>query len=103
MKTRSALITVLVVLAASVVTQSVQGQSDKPDFSGTWVRDNTKNFGLQGALASAELTMSITHKDPELRIARSIKLSEQPMSQEVTYYTDHRGETNPSAFSSGEV
>ena len=81
------------------------GQSEKarpdvarPDFSGTWLRDNAKSSGLQGAVATAELTMVIAHNEPELKISRSLKLNDQPVTQELVYYTDRRGETNPATF-----
>ena len=101
---------VILLLALALLTQSARGQSEKskeegpkPDFSGTWLRDNAKSSGLQGAIASAELTLLIAHKDPEFRVARSIKLNEQQMTQEVVYYTDHRGETNPAIFGGGDL
>jgi hypothetical protein len=98
-------------LALALLTQPARGQSEKskeeegpkPDFSGTWLRDNAKSSGLQGAMASAELTLLIAHKDPEFRVARSIKLNEQQMTQEVVYYTDHRGETNPAILGGGDL
>jgi hypothetical protein len=107
--------TAVLILLASIsaillVSQIGLGQSDKakeegakPDFSGTWIRDNSKSSGLQGVMATAELTVLIAHKDPEFRIARSIKLNEQQMTQELVYYTDHRGETNPATIGSGDV
>ena len=112
MKRASTQIIMLLALTTTVAlgVRSGHGQSDKskeegakPDFSGAWIRDNNKSSGLQGPLATAELAVSITHKDPEFRIARSIKLNEQQMTQELVYYTDHRGETNPATIGSGEV
>ncbi len=95
---------ILLVLAGLVaVPRSGHGQSDKPNFGGEWTRDNAKSSGLQGLLATVELTMLITHKDPEFRITRSLKLKEQQMTQELVYYTDHRGETNPATIGSGDV
>src|SRR5207237_10849742 len=52
-------------------------EAAKPDFSGTWLRDNKKSSGLQGALADAALTMVIAHHDPEVKISLSIKLNHQ--------------------------
>ena len=78
-------------------------EAAKPDFSGTWSRDNAKSSGLQGALADAALTMVVVHHDPELKISRSIKFNDQERSQELAYYTDRRGETNPSVFARGDL
>jgi hypothetical protein len=96
---------ILLVLAGLVAVgpQSGHGQSDKPNLSGEWTRDNAKSSGLQGVLATVELTLLITHKDPEFRISRSVKLKEQQMTQDLVYYTDHRGETNPATIGSGDV
>jgi len=103
---------VLLSLAAAIGqgnVSSLQGsdkaktEAAKPDFRGTWLRDNAKSSGLQGALASAELTMIIVHHDPEIKITRSVKFNDQQMAQELTYYTDHRGETNPATFGSGDL
>lgn len=103
---------VLLALAAAigqVNVSSPQGSDKaktdaaKPDFSGTWLRDNAKSSGLQGVLADAALTMVIVHHDPELKISRSIKFNDQERSQDVAYYTDRRGETNPSTFSRADL
>ena len=108
------LITLGIVLLSLVATmaqenkpssQSEKSRTDaaRPDFSGTWLRDNAKSSGLQGGLASAEFTMVIAHHDPELKISRLLKLNEQQVSQELVYYTDRRGETNPATFGRGDL
>jgi hypothetical protein len=84
-------------------SDKAKSEAAKPDFSGTWSRDNAKSSGLQGALADAALTMVIVHHDPELKISRSIKFNDQERSQELAYYTDHRGETNPATFGRGDL
>ena len=110
LKTLGIVVLSLAAAIGQVNISSAQGRSDqtkteadKPDFSGSWVRDNAKSSGLEGALASAELTMMILHHDPEFKITRSVKVNDQQMAQELTYYTDRRGETNPATFGSGNL
>jgi hypothetical protein len=65
----------------------------KPDFSGTWLLDRAK--GNVGSSTTLDQPVKITHHDPELRITRMISSNGQPTAQEFVYYTDGRGETNP--------
>jgi hypothetical protein len=96
--------------AASVSTQTSKRdqatEKPRPDFSGTWVRDNSKsNLGpFNGSpMARAELTLVIAQHDPELKVSRKLKLSDKELTGGLVYYTDGRGETNPSSFSRAEV
>ena len=96
-----------IVLLSLVATMAQENKTKtdvaRPDFSGTWLRDNAKSSGLQGAVATAELTMVIAHRDPELKVSRLLKLSDQQVSQELVYYTDRRGETNPATLGKGDL
>ena len=77
-----------------------------PDLSGTWELDRSKSdFGLFGdrPLSKADSTLVIAHRDPELKITRTLKLNGQEEVKEFTYYTDERGETNPATIGAGEV
>ena len=40
--------------------------------------------------------MKITHHDPELTMRRTFTIQGVPQEVDLTYYTDGRGETNPS-------
>ena len=78
----------------------------KPDFSGTWTFDRSKsNLGPFERMpaANAEITLIITHKEPELKIVRKVNLNGNAGSQEFIYYSDGRGETNPAFLGNGEV
>jgi hypothetical protein len=77
-----------------------------PDFSGTWELDKSKSdFGLfrDRPLAKADSTLVIAHRDPKLKITRTLKLNEQLEVKEFNYYADERGETNPATVGAGEV
>ena len=78
----------------------------RPDFSGTWELDRSKsNFGLfrDRPVSKADSTLVITHRDPELKIERTLKLNGQQETKQFAYYTDGRGETNPATIGAGEV
>lgn len=79
---------------------SIYGQDKKsaakPDLSGTWAFDRSRSN--VGKTSSADDALKILHHDPELKIIRTIILNGHPEQQELTYYTDGRGETNPATF-----
>lgn len=66
----------------------------RADFTGTWVqKDARKN-------SSWEVTLAITHHEPEIRITRNFKEKGRERIDEVVYYSDGRGETNPTSLRS---
>lgn len=78
----------------------------RPDLSGTWELDKAKSdFGLfrDRPLSKADSTLVVEHKDPELKITRTLKLGGQQETKQFAYYTDGRGETNPATIGAGEV
>ena len=78
----------------------------RPDFSGTWELDKAKSdFGLfrDRPISKADSTLVIAHKEPELKITRTLKLNGQQEVKVFTYYTDGRGEANPATVGAGEV
>ena len=78
----------------------------RPDLSGTWELDRSKsNFGLfsDRPLSKADATLVVAHREPELKITRTLRLNGQQETKEFTYYTDGRGETNPATIGGGEV
>ena len=68
-----------------------------PDLSGTWRLDKSRgNFRRYNAeLADGGLTLVVTQAEPEIRIARKFVLEGQERTQALVYYTDGRGEANP--------
>lgn len=76
----------------------------RPDLSGRWELDRSKSeYGLfdDRPLAKAEATLVVTHRDPELKFVRTLRLNGREETKEFTYYTDERGESNPGSFGSG--
>ncbi|MEW6212146.1 MAG: hypothetical protein AB1631_27570 [Acidobacteriota bacterium] len=80
------------------------GQKDKdtraPDLSGKWILDTSKSkFDSKGrGSAYISTVLVISHNEPELRIIRTFISKGREQSEELTYYTDGRGETNKLAF-----
>ena len=78
----------------------------RPDLSGTWQIDRAKSdFGLFGdrPLAKADSTLVVEHREPELKIRRTLSLGGREEVKEFAYYTDGRGETNQATLGVGEV
>ncbi|HWW74759.1 MAG TPA: hypothetical protein VNZ44_05140 [Pyrinomonadaceae bacterium] len=99
----------LLLACASVAAAGGDGKKEgkpHPDLSGTWELDRSKSdFGLfsDRPVSKADSTLVIAHRDPELKITRTMKLNGQQEVREFAYYTDERGETNPAAIGAGEV
>ncbi|MCA1592320.1 MAG: hypothetical protein LC754_06655 [Acidobacteria bacterium] len=73
----------------------------RPDLSGTWGRDKSKSdFGMLASspAAKADETLTITQNEPEIKITRTLSLNGREEVQALVYYTDGRGETNPSTL-----
>ena len=71
------------------------------DLSGTWTLDRGKSdFGPYADTPSArvEATLTITHAGPDLKISRRETRDGQERTTELAYYTDGRGELNPSTL-----
>jgi len=73
------------------------GQSSntpKPDLSGIWEFDGARS-NLAKSRSSSPERIKITHHDPELLIRRKVIINGVPQERDLTYYTDGRGESNP--------
>ncbi|MET0650528.1 MAG: hypothetical protein ABW208_28290 [Pyrinomonadaceae bacterium] len=91
--------------AAPAIDDKKKGKS-RPDLSGTWQLDRSKSkYGLFNdlPLSKADSALVVEHKDPELKIRRTLSLKEQQEVNEFAYYTDGRGETNQATLGVGEV
>jgi hypothetical protein len=103
----------LTLLFASCLLPSVAAGDDRkkegksrPDFSGTWRIDKSKSdYGefSDRPLSKADATLVVEHRDPELKVRRTLSLNGQEEVKEFTYYTDERGETNQATIGVGEV
>jgi len=107
----SASLLTLFVMSCLFAGAAAQGDGKKggkshPDFSGTWRIDKAKSdFGefSDRPLSKADATLVVEHRDPELKIRRTLSLNGQEEVKEFTYYTDERGETNQATIGVGEV
>lgn len=96
----------VLLLLVSVTLVAAQGERRKdgknhPDLTGTWVLDKSKSdFGpfQSSPVVKADVTLVISHREPELKITRRASLNGRSETQELAYYTDERGEKNPSVF-----
>ena len=73
----------------------------RPDLSGTWVLDRPKSdFGVfwDRPLARTDATLVVSHREPELKMTRTLRLDGREETKEFAYYTDGRGETNVSTM-----
>ena len=105
----ASLLTVLLTLCLSAGAlgddKKKEGKSHR-DLSGTWQIDKVKSdFGefIDRPLSKADATLVVEHKDPELKIKRTLSLNGQEEVKQFTYYTDERGETNQATIGVGEV
>ena len=106
---KATLLTLCLLAACAAGVGAASARDDKkakPDLSGTWELDRAKSdFGLfrDRPLSKADSTLVVTHRDPELKIERTLKLNGQQEAKQFSYYTDGRGETNPATIGAGEV
>lgn len=85
----------LICLVGYVATGFGQSTKDsKPDLSGTWEFDAARS-NVAKSKKSAPEQIKITHHDPELTIHRKVSIDGVQEERHLTYYTDGRGETNP--------
>jgi hypothetical protein len=81
-------------VATSIQAQAKQaGAKPKPDFSGAWQLDTAKSN--VGPSVTPDQPLKITHHDPEFRITRMIGSNGQLSAHDFVYYSDGRGEKNP--------
>lgn len=103
----ASLLTVLLTLCLFAVAAAGDDKKrSHPDFSGTWRIDKEKSdFGefSDRPLSKADATLVVEHREPELKVRRTLSLNGQEEVKEFAYYTDERGETNQATIGVGEV
>lgn len=98
---KQAVIIFLLVTSAVLCQAQDAGAKNKrgphPDFSGTWQLDRLKSELSQKviALSGPAVTLTITHREPELRIVQTTAGRGETTTRQVLYHTDGTGETNP--------
>jgi hypothetical protein len=89
---------VTIILAIGVLTLSSAGKdaskTRRPDFSGMWKLNRSKGSYVIHARLKVhdDLTLQISHTDPEIRVNSKLVKNGKESSQELIYYTDGRGE-----------
>jgi len=71
---------------------AAQNRQGKPDLTGTWVFDQGQSYPVSKRLVSSTLT--IVHRDPEIRIKTKLTLDGQETAIETVLFSDGRGERN---------
>ena len=77
----------------------------RPDLSGTWVLDKSKidPKGADDDLVQDGMTLIVLHRDPEIKITRKFRSKKKDHVQEIVFYSDGRGETNPIRIGTGRI
>jgi hypothetical protein len=70
----------------------------KPDFTGTWELDPSRSSNSSGTRTKGSVTLTISHKEPELRIMRRARNDGKAFNNDSVFYTDNRGESNIAIF-----
>ena len=93
--TRTLFISICLAAAATTCLGQANKSKPKPDLSGTWEFDQKRsNVGKSNSSTPPE-QIKITHHDPELKVERKVVVNGLPEVRALAYYTDGRGETNP--------
>lgn len=88
----------LACVATMCAAKDERSAKPHPDLTGTWTRDNKRSsFAMLGdsPAARADETLVIVERGPEIKITRTLNFGGRVETQELIYYTDGRGETNP--------
>ena len=106
----ASLLTTLLCLCLLACAAAAAGDDKKkeehPDLSGTWTLDRSKSdFGLfsDRPIGRAEMTVVVEHREPELKITRTMRVNGHEETRALAYYTDGRGEANPGLFGVSEI
>src|SRR5437667_10905337 len=105
MRTRFCFLLFIVVCGFCVAQGVKTTHTSTVNLTGTWSLDfKASDFGgAKTYLIYDSLTLLINHNDPVLKITRKMGKKKTTRSQELIYYTDDRGEKNPSANEKGQV
>jgi hypothetical protein len=92
----------LLIVILFVVPCSAQDKKDssqpKPDLSGTWELDQSRSVSSVGSRPKRSVTLTISHKEPEIKFMRRGNTDGKEFNNDAVFYTDNRGESNPSVF-----
>lgn len=96
---KTSVLVIFVMLLSSLVaakdSRIASSQNSKPDFSGRWILDVSVDSKGKVANATEEIVLIVKHREPEIQFLEIAGVDEQ----EMNYFTDGRGEENPSSIS----
>ncbi len=84
------------VVGTAPAQQKQKTVKSKPDLTGTWLLDPSRSN--VGSSRTPDRPLKITHHDPELKITCRVEYNGQVTGQDLIYYSDGRGETNPTTM-----
>lgn len=73
------------------------GQPPKPNLTGTWLLDETPQGSVKSrhpVMGIGQTTLVILHRQPEVKMTKTIMTNEGERTREFIFYADGRGETN---------
>jgi len=78
----------LLIVSSIICLLALAAQAGAPaNFAGTWALDKSKSEGLQGRMAQADVTMTVTQDAKQLTVETSVSGSDQP-PQKLAYHLD---------------
>jgi hypothetical protein len=104
---QSPILIICSLLCASVLAAPVRAQEGgnkgggRFDLTGRWALDKSKSdFGpfKESPVVKADVVLVVAHSGPELKISRREERDGRAQTTELAYYTDGRGELNPSTL-----
>ncbi len=91
----------LVSTCAALDDKKKDAGASHPDFTGTWRLDKSKSdFGpfTDSPVIKADVSLTIRQVEPELKVSRRMSRDGHEETQELVFYTDERGESNPATL-----
>jgi hypothetical protein len=97
---KSRTLAALLIIFAATVCEAQKNRKDaepKPDFSGTWILDESQSFVRTDSGRISDYTLTIEHREPEIKMAKRFKVGNKDYSIDTIYYTDGRPEYDSQA------
>lgn len=89
----------IILLVSLVVAQDGKvsaSQKSKPNLSGRWILDSSEDSKGKTVRATNVTVLLVKHQEPEIKFFEN---AGDEKEEELSYYSDGRGEENPSAIS----
>jgi hypothetical protein len=96
---KSVVAMLVMIFASLVVAQNAKtspSQKSRPDLSGRWTLDFSEDSKGKSVKATKVIVLVVKHQEPEIKFLEN---AGEEKEQELNYYTDGRGEENPSGIS----